>query len=104
MQFKTVLGDLEWKIFFLTYTWWATFYNVLAVIFVRKTHESFLKSKSNPGVGEEKHSVLVPTDLCKKNLSDKQLSVFDGERFAFPGTESYDERSMLPVCSFIDYQ
>ena len=45
MLFKAILGDLELKILFVAQTWWPTFKITLAVIFVRKTHESFLKSK-----------------------------------------------------------
>ena len=44
MLFTAVLGDLEWKIFFTAQPWWGTFKISSVIIFVRKTHESFLKS------------------------------------------------------------
>ena len=43
MLFKAVLGNLEWKFFFLAQPWWPTFNINLTLIFVRKTQESFLK-------------------------------------------------------------
>ena len=44
MQFNTVLGDIERKIFFVSQLCWVTAKISFAVIVVRKTHESFLKS------------------------------------------------------------
>ena len=43
-MFKVVLGDLEEKIFSVAQPWWATFKISFGVIFVGKTHKSFLKS------------------------------------------------------------
>ena len=40
MLFK---ANLECKIFFIAHPWWPTFETSFTVIFVRKTHESFLK-------------------------------------------------------------
>ena len=48
MPFKAVLGDLEWKIFLIALSWWATLKTTFAVIFVRKTHESIFESYIEP--------------------------------------------------------
>ena len=44
MPFMAVLIDLELKKFFVAQPWWATFKMGLWVIFVGKTHKSFLKT------------------------------------------------------------
>ena len=39
---KVILGNLEWKIFFVAHPWWQASKINSAVIFVRKTYKSFL--------------------------------------------------------------
>ena len=54
MSFKTVLGDLEWTIFFLAQPWWATFNISLALFLLGKLTKHFWKVKSNPEFCSEK--------------------------------------------------
>ena len=44
MSVKAILGDLEWKLFFVAQPWWAIFKVSFEVIFPGKNLELFLKS------------------------------------------------------------
>ena len=48
MLFRVILGNPEGNIFFVDQPWWMKFKISFAVIFIKKTQESFLKTEIEP--------------------------------------------------------
>ena len=64
MSFKAILGNLEWKIFFLAQPWWLTFKSVWQLFLLGKLSNHFWKVKSNP----VSHKVILLLFNCVVEL------------------------------------
>ena len=103
MLFKSDLGNLEQKIFFVTQPWQEPFNINFPVIFVIKTHESFLQSSFKLCYHFKKNFPLKTSRSCKWSILKINLLNYDTNKRVTQMIEVLCTNSSIPYGPFKNY-